>query len=100
MNTPNLMPCPDCGALVSRNAYLCPRCGNKIRSTPVNLLAEIILGFIAVCVVCSIAAALFNGITAAVPVNDPDASTVRRIEREQQEKYLKELEERQKQAAK
>ncbi len=48
LDNPKLFACPDCGAKVSRGAYNCPTCGKKLRSTPINFLAWIILGCLAV----------------------------------------------------
>lgn len=46
----NLFSCPDCGKPVSCNAYACPTCGRKIRSSPINLLAGVVLVFLFVTV--------------------------------------------------
>ncbi|MBI1899533.1 MAG: hypothetical protein HYS13_00285 [Planctomycetia bacterium] len=32
--SPNLVPCPDCGRLVSRAANACPGCGRPMTPTP------------------------------------------------------------------
>lgn len=32
-----------CGKAVSSNAYACPQCGHKIRSTPINIVGKIVL---------------------------------------------------------
>ena len=33
-SNPNLLPCPDCGRLLSRQAITCPQCGRPMNSPP------------------------------------------------------------------
>ena len=33
---PNLLPCPDCGRLLSRQAITCPQCGRPMQSSPIR----------------------------------------------------------------
>jgi hypothetical protein len=33
---PNLLPCPDCRRLLSRQAITCPQCGRPMQSSPIQ----------------------------------------------------------------
>jgi hypothetical protein len=57
-----LQPCPDCGREISTSATACPNCGRKLKSTPINILAMIILCAIGV----SIAIPFFGAIVGAL----------------------------------
>jgi predicted RNA-binding Zn-ribbon protein involved in translation (DUF1610 family) len=91
----NVFACPDCGATVSRRAYSCPHCGRKIRTTPINLLAAIILGAIGLVVIGAFVRSAFNEAMNAPPEN-PDSKIIGDIEQRQTEAYLKRLQDRQK----
>jgi hypothetical protein len=94
MNSPNLVPCPDCGASVSRNAYTCPQCGRKIRSTPINLVAKFVIGAVAACILVPILWTVVKEVILPAPKTDDD--TMKRMADEQQKTYLKQLSESQK----
>lgn len=67
------MNCPTCRKLVAINAYNCPNCGHKFRSTPVNIVSKIILG-----VLCLIIISLVIRV-ALVGVNE-DVNSIKRTE--------------------
>lgn len=93
MNSPNLVPCPDCGTNVSRNAYTCPQCGRKIRSTPINLVAKFVVGAVAASILAPILWMVVKEVILPAPKTDDD--TMKRMADEQQKGYLKQLSERQ-----
>jgi len=39
----NLISCSDCGREVSKNAASCPNCGKSMKTSPVNILATVVL---------------------------------------------------------
>jgi Reverse gyrase len=64
--TPTLAPCTDCGKQVSASATACPNCGRKLKSTPINILATIIL-----CVICLfVAGAIVSVIGGSAPIQE------------------------------
>ena len=38
-----MIPCPDCGHTVSRQALACPSCGRQMRSTPINKIGSFLI---------------------------------------------------------
>jgi endogenous inhibitor of DNA gyrase (YacG/DUF329 family) len=90
MNSSSLMPCPDCGANVSRNAYTCPQCGRKIRSTPINLIAKFVIGAVVAVVVVPILWTVVRDYVLPTPKN-PDAEMMDRMSHERQEAYLQQM---------
>ncbi len=40
------MNCPTCRNLIASNAYNCPNCGHKVRSTPTNIFFKIVLALL------------------------------------------------------
>jgi hypothetical protein len=77
---PSLGACADCGASVSKSAYNCPRCGKKLRSTPINFLAKIVL----VCLGLSVLIGVF--IAWVRWLETPDPESARAYERQLQQR--------------
>jgi hypothetical protein len=95
MNSSSLMPCPDCGANVSRNAYTCPQCGRKIRSTPINLIAKFVIGAVAAIILVPVLWMVVRDFVLPAPKN-ADAEMMQRMSHERQEAYLQQLRDAQK----
>ncbi len=95
MNSSNLMPCPDCGANVSRNAYTCPQCGRKVRSTPINLIAKFVIGAVAASILVPLLWMFVRDFVLPTPKN-ADAEMMDRMSHERQEAYLQQLRDAQK----
>src|SRR4029077_3358941 len=55
---PTLAPCADCGTQVSASATACLKCGKRLKSTPINILASLVLGMIAIGFACGIVSAM------------------------------------------
>src|SRR6266545_5782991 len=58
---PTLTPCADCGTPVSASATACPNCGKRLKSTPGNILAIIILSVISACIAWAIISTIAVG---------------------------------------
>jgi hypothetical protein len=55
-----------CKNKVSSNAYSCPHCGYKLRSTPINIWAKIMIGLFVVFIVLPSALVIFMVVLAGM----------------------------------